>query len=77
MVRRIEKSIWSGIVISNPMAKHQAVHARHPMNQMHFDRWVELFNKTIDSRYNGENADLLKERAKNIATIMVTKILGT
>lgn len=59
------------------MVKHQEAHDRHRMDHKHFEQWVRLFNKTIDSRYNGENADLLKERAKNIATIMVTKILGT
>ena len=60
----------------NPMEKHQVAHQLKAMEKSHFDQWVLLFNETINELYTGENAEKLKDRAKNIAVIMQMKILG-
>jgi hemoglobin len=58
------------------MEKHQVAHQLKAMEKSHFDQWVLLFNETINELYTGENAEKLKDRAKNIAVIMQMKILG-
>jgi hemoglobin len=67
---------YTGNYSGNPMVKHQIAHERNPMNSSHFDRWLSLFDNTLDASYAGKNTKLLKERAKSIATIMQIKIIG-
>ena len=55
---------------------HTGNYNGNPMEKSHFDQWVLLFNETINELYTGENAEKLKDRAKNIAVIMQMKILG-
>ena len=38
-------------------------HAHMRLKQEHFDRWLELFNETVDAHFIGEKADLAKQRA--------------
>jgi len=38
-------------------------HSRIRLKQEHFDRWLELFNSTVDTLFTGEKADLAKQRA--------------
>ncbi len=66
----------TGNYSGNPMAKHMMANSRNPMNVGHFDHWIKLFFETVDELYSGKNTELLKERAKNIATIMLLKIMG-
>ncbi|MFZ1751458.1 MAG: group III truncated hemoglobin [Saprospiraceae bacterium] len=66
---------YTGGYSGNPMAKHQKLNQTQPLKPEHFQRWLALFNLTIDESYEGENASLLKERAKSIATIMEMKII--
>ncbi len=67
---------YTGNYTGNPMAIHQKAHQKHPLNPALFKRWLELFSATIDEDYRGSNAQLLKERAHNIAAIMQVKILN-
>jgi hemoglobin len=67
---------YTGNYTGNPMAKHQMAHNRNPMTTAHFERWLFLFNNTVNEIFKGKNAILLKERAKSIATIMQMKIIG-
>lgn len=72
---------WSKVVFSegnyhgNPMSVHQSIHSKSTMTVEHFEHWIYLFHATVDELFHGENADLIKDRAQNIAAIMVTKIL--
>jgi hemoglobin len=38
-------------------------HLNMQLEQAHFDRWLALFNQTVDSLYVGEKAELAKQRA--------------
>jgi hemoglobin len=38
-------------------------HAHMRLHQEHFDRWLALFNETVDTHFLGEKADLAKQRA--------------
>ncbi|OPZ14298.1 MAG: hypothetical protein BWZ05_02362 [Bacteroidetes bacterium ADurb.BinA245] len=44
------------------------------MNPEHFNRWIELFTKTVDDLFEGTNATTIKQRAMSIATVMQIKI---
>lgn len=58
----------------NPIAPHVAMHTKSPMTQAHFDRWVDVFCQTISALFEGEKAELAKQRAQSIATVMLIKI---
>ncbi len=38
-------------------------HLHMRLEQAHFDRWLELFNLTVDSLFVGDKAELAKQRA--------------
>ena len=42
--------------------------------QEHFTRWLNLMSEVVDKWYAGEKAEMMKERARSIATIMQVKI---
>lgn len=56
--------------VGNPLMKHTklAVHAAH------FQRWLDLFNETIDARYAGPVAEEAKRRALIMAHTMYNRI---
>lgn len=58
----------------NPMRKHMELHQLTALNSEYFDRWLRLFNRTVDSHFDGAKAHLAKERALSIATVMRIKI---
>jgi Truncated hemoglobins len=64
----------SGNFRGNPMAVHVQLHQRTPLLKEHFDRWLALFNQTVDELFEGNNAELAKQRALSIATMMRVKI---
>ena len=56
------------------MTAHIALHRRHPMEQVHFDRWLALWNATIDAHFSGPHAAEAKARAATIAPVMAWKV---
>jgi hemoglobin len=73
-------NFWESIIFhtaqykGNPMEVHIALHEKYPLRKEHFDRWLELFNDSVDALFDGEKATLAKERAKSIAILMLMKI---
>lgn len=63
---------WSTILLytktykDDPLPKHLPL----PVDKEHFDRWLELFNETIDEHFRGEIAENARKRASSIASIM-------
>ena len=66
---------FAGGYIGNPMAAHILLHKRTALNHEHFSHWTLLFNNTVDELFQGNKAELAKQRAYSIATVMQTKIL--
>jgi len=64
---------WSTILLytrkynDDPMPKHMQL----PVEKQHFDRWLFLFNETLDDLFAGEIAENAKLRAASIAKIMM------
>lgn len=65
---------YTGPYTGNPMELHKHVNQLFPLTDVHFSRWIELFNNTVDELFKGEMALLVKQRAFNIANIMKEKI---
>lgn len=51
----------------NPLAVHTALARLAPMTHREFDRWVGLFQATVDDLFTGIVADEAKTRAARIA----------
>jgi len=72
---------WEMVILNgnrykkNAIAIHGNLHRMSVMEEKHFTRWLELFTGTIDELFAGERAELAKQRAQSIATVMKIKIL--
>lgn len=54
----------------NPFAKHAPL----PINDEHFNRWLELFTQTVDAHFAGPMADDAKNRAGLMAVMFQSKL---
>ena len=76
-------NFWENIVFQtgsyngNPMDKHLELNKKSLITMEHFQRWILLFNETVDELFKGEKAELIKQRALSISTVMQIKILQT
>ena len=66
---------YSGDYHGNPLQVHTTLHHFSKLSNKDFDRWLRLFIQTVDELFEGEKAELAKQRAISIATIMRIKIL--
>lgn len=51
----------------NPLRKHLEIHEKLPLVPGHFTRWLYLFNKAVDEKHQGSNAEQMKFRAEMVA----------
>jgi hemoglobin len=58
----------------NVMEVHQHIHLISSIRKEHLDHWVKLFHQTVDERFRGSRALLMKQRAQSIATLMNIKL---
>jgi hemoglobin len=71
---------WETILLDNivyqknAMEVHYDINKKVPLQKEHFDRWILLFNGTVDEMYIGEKATLAKTRAASIAAVMQFKM---
>ncbi|MCC6834369.1 MAG: group III truncated hemoglobin [Cytophagales bacterium] len=49
-------------------------HAYLPVEKKHFDRWIKLFNETVDSYFTGEKAERVKWQGMRMAEMFQSKI---
>lgn len=69
---------WASLLLDSNEYRGQPFdkHAEHSesIHAMHFDRWILLFNQTIDELFDGEKAKLAKTRAQSIGAIFQYKL---
>ena len=71
---------WETILLDNIVYKKNAMEVHYAINKKvllqkeHFDRWILLFNSTVDEMYSGVKATLAKTRAASIAAVMQFKM---
>ncbi|MEI8280189.1 MAG: group III truncated hemoglobin [Bacteroidota bacterium] len=66
---------YTGGYTGNPLKAHQSLHKRNPMTPQHFKHWIDMFIVNVDELYEGPNAELAKQKAISIATVMQIKTL--
>lgn len=62
--------------VGNPYRAHQAVHAKQPFTDAHFERWLELFHETVEIGWAGPRADEAHEFADRVARVHSRQLLG-
>ncbi|MBM1106869.1 group III truncated hemoglobin [Aurantibacter crassamenti] len=62
----IERGTYKG----DPISAHIKVDdfAKNQINEQHFGRWLNLWVQTIDELFEGDNAFILKNRARKMST---------
>lgn len=58
----------------NPMVTHTKLHEQTPLSAEHFNQWKAIWTKTVDELFEGDIAELAKQRAVSIATVMHIKV---
>jgi hemoglobin len=66
----------TGAYGGNPMTAHLHLHRQSPLSAVHFQHWYGLFRETIDDHFAGPMAEMAKQRALSIATLMQIRIAG-
>lgn len=54
----------------HPLQVHAELHQKHALRRSDFQRWLELFETTVDESFAGTRAEFIKERAHAIAARM-------
>jgi len=67
---------WAFVLLDEPNYKTNVTekHINMPLEQKHFDRWLELFYETLDELFAGEKTEMAKQRAATIAWTIGNKI---
>jgi hemoglobin len=72
---------WENVVFQtgsygrNTIGVHKNLHQLTPLTREHFSVWLSLWKETVDELFSGANAELIKQRATSIATVMQISIL--
>lgn len=71
---------WQTVLFRNggfrgdPIGKHSRLVSLTTMGREQFDRWLELFEETVDELFSGENAGHIKRCAADMANVIHSKI---
>lgn len=66
---------YTGQYNGNPMAVHKNLHQEFPLKKEDFAEWLRIFKATADKLFEGDNTELIKQRAQSIALVMELKIV--
>jgi hemoglobin len=73
-------NFWESVAFNKPnyrknvMEVHQYIHHLSKIKKEHLDRWVKIFTETLDETFEGSKTELMKQRARSIATLMDIKL---
>lgn len=60
----------------NALQVHLVLHARAPLDEPHFARWLELWETAVRERFSGEKADLAVVQAHRMAGSIERRLAG-
>ncbi len=66
---------YSGTYQKNAIQPHIDLNKKNTFKKIHFQTWLQLFHASIDENFKGETAEITKNRATSIATVMQIKII--
>ena len=58
----------------NPIRKHIEVDKKETLQKEHYDRWLQLWNETADSLFEGPNASEIKNKAFLMMNLISMKV---
>ena len=73
-------SFWESVLLGkkgytgNPMENHYKLNEKITLTSDHFNSWKFLFIQTVEENFEGDVANLAKEKARSIADLMFYKI---
>jgi hemoglobin len=73
---------WNHVLLYAPdydidlFATHRPLHDRDPFTPELFDRWLQIFDDTVDGGWTGPTASRAKKRATGLAWAMAQRFLG-
>ncbi len=73
-------AFWENVLLGstaykkNVLQVHLDLHQEEALKPEHFERWLMIFDETVDAQFEGEIANMAKVRGRSIATVMQTKI---
>lgn len=65
------------VYFNNPLAVHQDLHRKSPLEPEHFARWLAIFSETVDKLFSGEAAETAKSRAGMIGHSLNQRLNGS
>lgn len=67
---------WSFVLLDEPGYTTDVTqkHIHMKLEKEHFDRWILLFHETVDALFEGEKANLAKQRATLLGWTIESKI---
>ena len=66
---------YTGGYTGDTMNIHRHLSRISPLTKEHFEQWERLFIQTVDELFEGPNAELAKQRALSISTVMQIKLI--
>ncbi|MBX2821806.1 MAG: group III truncated hemoglobin [Rhodothermaceae bacterium] len=69
-------AFWETVLLNraaykgNPVLKHVNLARKTTLSETHFTQWLRLWNQTVDQLFQGPRAQVAKERASMMSTIM-------
>ena len=74
---------WEMVVFNKSGYKKDILDTHLKLNELHHisvddtNRWLSIFEETMDRHYAGPHADKMKLRAKSIAIVIMSKVLSS
>lgn len=73
-------SFWETVLLGqasykgNPVIKHIAINEKQTLQEEHFNRWLALWQQTIDELFEGTVAESAKKKPEQMKMIMMSKM---
>lgn len=74
-------NFWESVLLhhptyrGNPMEAHVRLDQKSAMHQQHFDRWLQLWDETVEELFEGVKATETMQKAKSMAFLIHSKVL--
>ncbi len=75
-------SFWETILLGaqsyggGAFSPHAVIHAKAPLRRGHFERWLWLWEMTVDELFSGPRAELAKTHATRVAAAFHARLEG-
>ncbi|GAA4445563.1 hypothetical protein GCM10023091_37370 [Ravibacter arvi] len=69
-------TFWQAVLLSEYTYEGSPFppHAQLPVEKAHFDRWLQLFNATLEEYFEGDRSERARWQANRMAEIFLSKI---